>query len=153
MSNQISNSNFYPQNRELKASSVTYHADLIDSGYKDTNANSFFNSKLQTNSGFNKTAFTSQSQMKVAPTPTIGTKYSGNQFRKLHTMYNARNTKSVCGGMSEVTAGIIFIYKKQIIIQKNSTMIQFHPQILSALDFLTSSRITWCISIITFMII
>ena len=110
MSNQISNSNFYnPQNvASMGGTQSDYNSKNGDKSIK-----SFYYSNNATNQEFNKTSHTNSSQLKIAATPILGQTYSSNQFRKLHSVYNCRNTKSINGGMSEVTTGNVFLIIRQ----------------------------------------
>ena len=98
----ISNSNFYPHNLDsLRATLSDYCSNKGDRSTKSLNY-----TNLMTGAEFNKT---NTSQLKIAATPILGQTYSTNQFRKLHSVYNCRNTKSISGGMSEVTTGNMFL--------------------------------------------
>lgn len=82
----------------------------------DKSIKSFYNSNNETNHQFNKTNL---SQLKIAATPILGQTYSTSQFRKLHSVYNCRNTKSISGGMSEVTTGNVFLIIRQNRLQRS----------------------------------
>lgn len=83
----------------------TYHSEIQDSNEK-TKKDSFLHSRMS-NQDFNKT--TNLSNFRSTITPAYGTKYSIRELNKLNTIYNSRNTKSISGGVNEVTTGTLIL--------------------------------------------
>ena len=81
----------------------TQRSELGDHGRPEhSKKDSFFQSRVvcsnQSQTGFNKTTNF------ATLTPAMGTKYNEREMLKLNTLYNSRNTKSMSGGLGEMTS-------------------------------------------------